>query len=282
MCCCQETPQECSHTSVRRLAPTAFLQLCSPEPHSRNSPRSVGRRTGKHPATHTHDGGPLGARRAEDLEVAPRDRGRHRSAVRVKPFHETRERKVLLSDGHISRWGDCWVGAAHVVRFCSGAGYAQLQTTCNLWLLPNFSQGLQNHSLTTSLGFHVHGSGLWPHLSCSGTVAAVNCHPSFGSCIFWSAWVMGSVLPGGRGFRGEAAPPPFSSRPHEVEVPEASVCVPCGPSPPSLTPSSLIWGRGEVSVLEAGSGHLNGSGTISSFDRVPTLTHVLVLFLLPL
>lgn len=111
MCCCQETPQECSHTSVRRLAPTAFLQLCSPEPHSRNSPRSVGRRTGKHPATHTHDGGPLGARRAEDLEVAPRDRGRHRSAVRVKPFHETRERKVLLSDrgtfhgGGIAGWG---------------------------------------------------------------------------------------------------------------------------------------------------------------------------------
>lgn len=173
MWCCRETPQECSHTSVRRLAPAAFSQLRSPEPHSRNSPRFVGRRTGKHPATHPHDGFPLGARRAEDLEVAPRDRGRHRSAVRVKPFRETRERKVLLSDGHISRWGDCWVGAAHVVRSCSGAGYAQLQTTCNLWVLPNVqsrtSESLRRHqarfprpSVDRASGPTSHVLGQWP------------------------------------------------------------------------------------------------------------------------
>lgn len=54
----QEAPHNCRHACLQGEWPHRLLQR-SPQPHSRNSRRSVGRSMGEYSAAHPHDGVPF-------------------------------------------------------------------------------------------------------------------------------------------------------------------------------------------------------------------------------
>lgn len=238
--------------SAGRLAPPRSPTLTTAP--LRKQRRSVGRRMGKYSAAHPHDGVPCrnqkGQRTWKSHQGTEADTGpqfvRSRS---MKPKKQTPQ-----GQRPVSRRGDCWVGGCPRWSVpLRGTGYSQPQktrTSC--------------HSHASSRGFRVCGSDLRAHLLCSGTGTTINCHPSFGSSVFW---IDGrSATRGGRGRRDPGGSLPFPPG-LGAKVIDTSLWGPCGPSPPSLTPSSLVWGL----VSEAGSGRLNSSGTISSRSRAPHL-----------